>query len=82
MITERDMEFHNSGSEEFDFAETMFLIFSIPEEKISGNAYLLCRPNAGVCLSSVYIHQGICKDAWQVDYADSPMHLQCPDRLS
>ncbi|MCB2049993.1 MAG: hypothetical protein KDE63_01055, partial [Novosphingobium sp.] len=82
MITEADLDFHNEGTTEFDYAETMFLIFSVPEANISGNAYVLARPNAGVCLSSVYIHQGIVPDAWAVDYCDAPMHLKCPDKLS
>ena len=59
MITEADLDFHNKGSSEFDYAETMFLIFSVPEAKISGNVYVLARPNAGVTLSSIYVHQGI-----------------------
>ena len=82
MITDADLHFHNADSPSFDHAETLFLIFSVPEARISGNAYVLCRPNAGVCLSSVYVHQGIHANAWTVDYSDAPMHLKCPDTMA
>jgi len=82
VITDQDLHFHNSNSPDFDHAETLFLIFSVPEARISGNAYVLCRPNAGVCLSSVYVHQGIHANAWTVDYSDAPMHVKCPDTMA
>ncbi len=82
MITDRDLDFHNQNSPDFDHAETLFLIFSVPEARISGNAYVLCRPNAGVCLSSVYIHQGIHANAWTADYSDAPMHVKCPETMA
>ncbi|EZP73199.1 hypothetical protein BV97_04953 [Novosphingobium resinovorum] len=82
MITNADLDFHHHGSTEHNYAETMFLIFSVPEAGISGNAYFLGRPNAGVCLSSVYIHQGIVAHAGAADYSDAQMHVQCPEKLS
>lgn len=82
MISDLDLHFHNAGSPAFDHAETLFLIFSIPEVRISGNAYVLCRPNAGICLASVYVHQGFNANAWTVDYSDAPMHLKCPETLA
>ena len=82
MITSRDLDFHHQGSPAFDHAETLFLIFSVPEARISGNAYVVCRPNAGVCVSSVYVHQGIHANAWTVDYTDAPVHVKCPDTMS
>lgn len=82
MITAADLDFHNKGSSEFNFAETMFLIFSVPEARISGNAYFLGRPNAGICLSSIYIHQGIVEHAGAADYSDAQMHVKCPEKLS
>ena len=82
MITAADLDFHNHNSPDFDHAETLFLIFSVPEARISGNAYVLCRPNAGICLSSVYVHQGIHANAWTADYSDAPMHVKCPDTMA
>ena len=82
MITGNDLHFHNGNSPDFDHAETLFVIFSVPEARISGNAYVLCRPNAGICLSSVYIHQGLHANAWTVDYSDAPMHVKCPSTMA
>lgn len=82
MISDRDLHFHNADSPAFDHAETLFLIFSVPEARISGNAYVLCRPNAGICLSSVYVHQGIHAAGWTVDYSDAPMHVKCPETMA
>ncbi|MFM5884097.1 MAG: hypothetical protein ACKOQ3_01985 [Novosphingobium sp.] len=82
MITDRDLDLHNDTSPALDHAETMFLIFSVPEERISGNAYILARPNLGVCLSSIYIHQGMHANAWTADYSDAPMHLPCPPTMA
>ena len=82
MITEKDLEYHHQNSDDPTWAETYFLIFSCPEEAISGNAYILSRPNVGVALGSVYIHQGICHNAWEADYSDAPMHLPTPEKFS
>lgn len=82
MITDQDLHLHNGNSPSLDHAETLFLIFSVPEERISGNAYVLCRPNLGVCLSSIYVHQGIHANAWTVDYSDAPMHVPCPPTMA
>lgn len=82
MISSADLDYHHHDSPEFDYAETLFLIFSVPEASISGNAYVLCRPNAGVCLSSIYLHQGFVANAWAADYADAPMHVKAPEKFS
>lgn len=82
VISGSDLDFHHADSPGFDHAETLFLIFSVPEARISGNAYVLCRPNAGVCLSSVYVHQGFHANAWTADYSDAPMHVQCPETMA
>jgi len=82
MIRNEDLEYHNQNSDDPTFAETYFLVFSIPEESISGNAYVLARPNVGVTLSSIYIHKGICQNAFEVDYSDAPMHLAAPKKFS
>ena len=82
MIDEKDLDYHHHGCDDPTWAETYFLIFSCAEEAISGNAYILSRPNVGVALGSVYIHQGICRNTWEADYSDAPMHLPTPETLS
>jgi len=54
MITDADLDFHNANSPAFDHAETLFLIFSVPEERISGNAYVVSSECRGVRLVGLY----------------------------
>lgn len=82
MISAKDLEYHNQESSDPTYAETYFLIFSVPEESISGNAYVLARPNVGVTLSSIHINKGICMHAHEAEYSDAPMHLPAPKSFS
>ena len=78
MITAADAEFHDRDPSILDWAETMFMIFSVPEENILGNVYLLTRPNLGVCTSSVMVQQGMCRQPWELDFSDPQVHTPCP----
>jgi len=82
MITADDYRFHERDASDDTWTETVFQIFSVPEYGISGNIYVLTRPNLGICHSSIEIHQGICLHPWQVHHNDSQMHLRCPDDFS
>lgn len=82
MITADDYKFHPRNPEDDTWTETLFIIFSVPECAISGNIYVLTRPNMGVCHSSIEIHQGMCFHPWQLHHNDSQMHLRCPEDFS
>jgi len=82
MITDADSEFHPRDPADRTWTETMFLPFSIPEEAIFGNVYVLARPNAGVATSSILIGQGFCPHPWQVDFTDPQVHLPCPESFA
>ena len=82
MIKAEDYKFHPSDSDDDTWTETLFVIFSVPEFAISGNLYVVTRPNLGVCHSSIEIHQGLCFHPWQVHHNDSQMHLRCPEDFS
>lgn len=79
MINAADMEFHDRDPEDMSWAETIVLIFNVPEAKILGNAYILARPNLGVVASSVVVYSGF--DPWphKIDFLDPRMHLPCPE---
>ncbi len=81
MITAVDAEFHSADKSVFHWAETNHFNFSVPEAAISGYAYVLTRPNLGVCHSSIYIFQGLCERAADALFADAEMHLPCPRSL-
>lgn len=78
MITAADSEFHERDPAESTWAETVVLIFSVPEAQIMGNAYILARPNIGVVCSSVILFQGINPNPYTIDFIDARMHLPCP----
>jgi hypothetical protein len=82
MITDKDTEFHPRDPEDRTWTETMFLPFSIPEEGIFGNVYVLARPNLGVATSSILIGQGFCPQPYDVDFSDPQVHLPCPESFS
>ena len=82
MITADDYKFHDRDPADDTWTETTFVIFSVPELAISGNIYVLARPNLGVCHSSIEIHQGMCMHPWQLHHNDSQMHMRCPQDFS
>lgn len=81
MITADDYKFHARDPADDSWTETLFLIFSVPECAISGNLYVVTRPNLGVCHSSIEIHQGMCFHPWQLHHNDAQMHLRCPEHF-
>lgn len=82
MITAADFDFHPRDPDDPHWTETLFVIFSVPEEGISGNLYVLARPNRGICHSSIEIHRGMCFHPWQIHHNDAQMHLSCPESFS
>ncbi len=81
MITADDFKFHSRDRADPSWTETLFVIFSSPEEAISGNLYVLTRPNLNICHSSIEIHRGMCFHPWQIHHNDAQMHLRCPERF-
>lgn len=82
MIVAADTDFHERDRTDRTWTETTFLAFAVPEEQIFGNAYVLARPNLGVCLSSIIVSRGICRQPYEVDFTDPQMHLPCPQTFS
>lgn len=82
MIIADDYRFHERDPKDESWTETIFQIFSVPEAAISGNLYVLSRPNLGVTHCSVEIHQGLCFHPWQLHHNDAQMHLRCPEDYS
>lgn len=79
MITPEDSGYHEADPEIRDWAETTVLVFSVPEEGIFGNAYVLARPNLGVATSSVVIGQGLCRQPYEIDFTDPQVHVPSPE---
>ena len=78
MVKEEDAEFHARDPKDYDWAETRFISFSIPEEQLFGNVYVLARPNVGAVISDVTIQKGFSRFPYEMDFHDPQMHLPCP----
>ena len=78
MVKEEDAEFHARDPKDYDWAETRFISFSIPEEQLFGNVYVLARPNVGAVISDVTIQKGFSRFPFEMDFHDPQMHLPCP----
>jgi hypothetical protein len=82
VITEADIEYHERDPEIRTWAETVPLLFNIPDHQILGAAYVLTRPNLGVAICSIVVAQGICRHSYEIDFLENQMHLRAPERLS
>lgn len=82
MILPTDCEFHPRNPKDRTWTETTFLPFGVPEAGIFGNAYVLARPNMGVCISSIIVSKGFCRQPFEIDFCDPQMHLPCPPSFS
>lgn len=82
MITPEDAEFHDRDPEDLDWTETHFMSFSVPEENLFGNIYVLARPSVGAAISDITIQKGIARFPHEMDFHDPQMHLPCPESLA
>jgi len=53
--TSRDDEFHVLDATEWWMVETVWFAFTIPERRMNGVVYLVCRPSMGVCALHVNV---------------------------
>lgn len=82
MITAADADYHRSDPSVLTWAETIVLVFSVPEAGILGNAYVLSRPNVGTTISSVVVHAGLCTNPFEIDFTDPQVHVPAPEQFS
>ena len=66
MVKEEDAEFHARDPKDYDWAETRFISFSIPEEQLFGNVYVLARPNVGAVISDITIQKGFSRFPYEI----------------
>ena len=82
MITAKDADFHDRDTSDMDWAETRFISFSVPEDQLFGNIYVLSRPNVGAIISDISVTKGVSLHPWEMDFHDPQMHLPCPPSFS
>lgn len=81
MILKEHANFQFNEDSPFDWCETNFFPFAVPEHRISGSIYVLTRPKLGVAMSDVLVQDRI-NPAWEAQaYVDNQQHLPCPSSL-
>ena len=53
MIRPEDFDFHFTADSHWQWAETIALLFSVPEANINVNVYVVTRPKMGVCMADI-----------------------------
>lgn len=81
MIVKENAEFQFSDTSPYDWCETNFFPFTVPEARISGSIYVLTRPKLGVTMADILVQDRIAP-AWEAQaYVDNQQHLPCPASL-
>jgi hypothetical protein len=81
MIRPEDFDFHFTDDSHWQWAETIALLFSVPEANINVNVYVVTRPRMGVCMADITIMDRL-SDLWEDQlYIDNQQHLPCPDTM-
>lgn len=81
MIKTSEADFQVRPDSPYNWCETNFFPFCIPEERINGNVYMFTRPALGVAMCDVLVQDRIAP-AWEDQlYVDNQQHLPCPTSL-
>ncbi len=82
MIRPEDLDFHRGASTDPLWTETLYLPFAVPEKNLCGGFYLVARPNVGVIMCDVSVHDRLSHTWDQTLYLDNQQHMPCPSSLS
>jgi hypothetical protein len=82
VFSDADTEFHTPENVPWDWAETNYFAFTIPEERLWGQVYVLTRAGIGAMLVEVVVGGALSIDRGNVLYLDSQCHLPIVSSLS
>lgn len=82
MIKAEDFDFHFKPDSHWQWVETIYLAFNVPEANMNGGVYLVTRPMLGVCMCDVTVNDKL-SVLWEDQlYVDNQQHLPCPKSMS
>lgn len=81
MIRAADVAFHTPADVEYDWAETNYFSFYIPEANITAWLYVIARPGVGACVVGVQAIDKIGRLGLEALYVDFQQHLPMPAKL-
>ncbi len=79
MIRAEDAEFHRAASKDAQWTETLYFPFAVPDKSMCGGFYLVARPNVGVIMCDVSVHDRLSHSWDQMLYVDNQQHMACPE---
>lgn len=81
MIRPQDVAFHTPAEVPYDWAETNYYSFYIPEANITCWVYVIARAGAGCCVVDVQAIDKIGRLGLEALYVDFQQHLPMPPRM-
>lgn len=81
MITADDVQYHDPEDQDFEWGESNFFAFYVPERQLCGSIYVVARRSLGVAMGHVALFDRLSMDPKQMLYLDSRQHMPAPDRL-
>jgi hypothetical protein len=82
MIKPEDFDFHFKPDSHWQWVETIYLAFNVPQANLNGGVYILTRPMLGACMCDVTVNDRLAF-LWEDQlYVDNQQHLPCPKSMS
>ena len=81
MIKASDVAFHTPVPTPYDWAETNYFSYYIPEANITASVYVIARPGVGACVVDVMAIDKIGRLGLEALYIDFQQHLPMPEKL-
>ena len=81
MIKASDVAFHTPVPTPYDWAETNYFSYYIPEAYITASVYVIARPGVGACVVDVMAINKIGRLGLEALYIDFQQHLPMPEKL-
>ena len=81
MIMPEDVRFHTPADVQYDWAETNFFSFYVPEANLTGWIYLVARAGVGAIAADVEMIDRIGRVSVDAAYFDFQQHLPLPKQL-
>ena len=81
MIFDKDIVYHTPDPCPFDWAETNYFYFYVPEAHLMGWVYFVARPGVGSMVSDIQFISDISTNPLDALYSDIQQHLPIPLKL-
>lgn len=81
MIRAEDVSYHTPADVQYDWAETNFFSFYIPEANLTGWVYTIARPGVGSMVCDIEVMDRIGRITLETRYFDFQQHLPMPEKL-